>query len=190
MFLWIPKMTLSSFRLAAWAMRADSSVGDVTCGFEALLDSPQITSHERKVTKGYNLFLFSVANTRQCTPMPTVFELHCSCRHWVYFPSLSSLFPGSPHGKRGAANELDHGQLLHPLIMPVTAILSLPSFLGLISQGNLCVLSPQQAYPVHCADSHSASTDFLPNQEAHCMAERQCLHSGFGIGGMAGLNLA
>lgn len=134
-------------KLAAWAKRADSSVGAVTCGFEALLDSPQITSHERKVTKGYNLFLFSVANTRQCTPLPTVFELQRSCRHWVYFPSLKSLFPGSPHGKRGAANELDHGQLLHPLIMPVTAILSLPSFLGLISQGKLCVLSPQQAYP-------------------------------------------
>lgn len=178
-----PKSSFELFRLAAWAMGADSSVRDVTCGFEALLDSPQITNHERKVTKGYNLFLFSAANTHQCRPMPMVFELRRSRRHWVYFPSLSSFYPGSPHGKREAANELDLGQSLHPLIMSVTAILSPPSFLGPISQSSFCVLFPQQAH------TYSASADFLPNQEAHCMAGRLCSHSDFGIGGMAGVNL-
>lgn len=132
-------------------MWTDSSVRDVICAFEAIIDSPWIMSHEEKVTFGDLPFLLLVANTHQCRPTDRFFQLPLSCGHGEHFLSFSSLYPGSPHGKREADNELNCGHSLRPLIMLVTFILSLPSFLELISRGSLCVLSPDRhAHTLHC----------------------------------------
>lgn len=114
-------------------------------------------SHEKKVNFG-DLFLLLVANSHHCRPMARFFQLQLSCEHGEHFLSFSSLYFASSHGKREADNELDYGQWLSPLIMLVTFILSLPSFLGLVSQGSLGVLSPDRHmhtlyWYVHCIHS-------------------------------------
>lgn len=91
---------------------------------------------------------------------------------------------------RESANELGNGQSLDPLIMLVTAILSHPSLLGLITQGSLHVLSPWQAYTYTALLWAGHPLISFPDYEADRMGEGQYLCIGLGMGGMAWLKLA